>query len=195
MVEKQAMSSILCHIGNPRSSKPDSLQAYGKLREKMLLSPWVSLSEGEFVKAITEKGQPYYGCIVNGGDLFELGQEKLCWRLQTLVATDYDACDVPVMDMAQRYEQKGFKPFLGHNSFSHRPESGLHNYRLIWRVKCDINLSYEEVGNAIKKLASFSNGKADVKCRNASRLWQGTTSGAVFYNPDAPHLDLRQLVK
>jgi len=186
-------NSILCHLGSPRSAKPESLQAYGKLREKMLLSPWVSLSEEEFVKAITEKGQPYYGCVVNGGDLFELGQEKLCWRLQTLVATDYDACDVPVMEMAQRYEKRGLKPFLAHHSFSHNPESGLHNYRLIWRCQCDLNLDYEQVRSAIKKLASFSGGKADAKCQNPTRLWQSTNSGAVFYHPDAPHLDLRSL--
>ena len=187
------MSSILCHLGQPRTAKPESLQAYGKLRERLLLSPWVSLSEEEFVKAITEQGKPYYGCIVNGNDLFDLGQEKLCWRLQTIVATDYDACDVPITEMAQCYEAKGFKPFLGHHSFSHNPDSGLHNYRLLWRVTTDINLDYEQVRSAIKRLASFSGGKADAKCQNPTRLWQSTNSGAVFYNPDAPHLDLRLL--
>ena len=187
-------NSVLCHLGSPRTAKPQSLPEYGKLRERMLLSPWVSLSEEEFVKAITEKGQPFYGCLVSGHDLFELGQEKLCWKLQTIVATDYDACEVPVMEMAKHYEDKGFKPFLAYNSFSHNPESGLHNYRLLWRCQCDLNLDYEQVRSAIKKLASFSEGQADAKCLNNTRLWQGTTSGAVFHHPDAPHLDLRSLV-
>jgi len=186
-------NSIVCHLGAPRQSKPETLQEYGKLRERMLMSPWVSLSEEEFVKAITVQGKPFYGCAVNGHDLYELGQEKLCWRLQTIVATDYDACDVPVMEMAQHYEQQGLKPFLAHYSFSHNPKNGLHNYRLIWRAKCDLNLDYEQVRSAIKKLASLSAGKADAKCQNPTRLWQGTNSGAVFYNPDAPHLDLRLL--
>ena len=187
-------NSILCHLGDPRSAKPQTLQEYGKLRERMLLSPWVSLSEEDFVRAITEQGKPYYGCIVNGHDLWEVGQEKLCWRMQTIVATDYDACQVPVMEMTKRYEQRGLKPFLAHHSFSHNPDSGLHNYRLIWRVKSDLNLDYEQVRSAIKKLASFSGGAADAKCQNPTRLWQSTNSGAVFYNPDAPHLNLRKLV-
>jgi len=183
-------NSILCHLGDPRNAKPESLQTYGKLRERMLMSPWVSLSEEEFVTAVTVQGKPFYGCAVNGHDLYELGQEKLCWRLQTIVATDYDACDVPVMEMAQHYEQQGFKPFLGYHSFSHSPETELHNYRLLWRTKVDLNLDYEQVRSAIKKLASFSGGKHDPKCCNNTRLWQGTNSGPVFYNPDAPHLDL-----
>jgi len=187
------MNKILCHLGDPRTAKPASLAEYGKLREKMLLSPWVSLSEEEFVKAITVQGKPFYGCVVNGHDLYELNQEKLCWRLQTIVATDYDACDVPVMEMARSYEEKGFKPSLAYHSFSHNPESGLHNYRLLWRAQCDLNLDYEQVRSAIKKLSSLSGGKADAKCQNNTRLWQGTNSGAVFYNPDAPPLNLRLL--
>jgi len=194
MNQKTTMSSIVCHLGAPRTAKPQTLKEYGKLRERMLLSQWVSLSEEQFIKAITEQGKPFYGCIVNGHDLWELNQEKLCWRLQTIVATDYDACDMPVMEMAKHYEQKGFKPFLAYHSFSHSPDSGLHNYRLLWRVKCDLNLDYEQVRSAIKKLASFSDGKADAKCQNNTRLWQGTTSGAVFYNPDATPLDLRKLI-
>ena len=71
------MNSILCHLGKPRTAKPQTLQEYGKLREQMIQRPWECVSEVDFIRLVTEKGCPFYGGLCNGRDLMELQFEKL----------------------------------------------------------------------------------------------------------------------
>jgi hypothetical protein len=194
MVEVSAMSSILCHLGNPRSSKPESLQEYGKLREQMIQAPWACLSEEEFVVAVTQKGCPFYQSLMNGNDLQELQFEKLVWRCQVFAGADFDKCDVSALEMVQRFTQKGIQPWMAYNSFSHDDRNGLHNYRLLWRVETDLNLSYDETAKALKKIRELSGNLSDKNACNNTRMWQGTTRGACFYDEFAPRLDLRSLI-
>ena len=70
--------SIVCHIGDPRTAKPASLQEYGKLREQMIQSPWACLSEQDFIRLVTEQGCPFYQALMSGRDLQELQFDS--WR-------------------------------------------------------------------------------------------------------------------
>jgi hypothetical protein len=88
------MNNILCHLGDPRTAKPETLQEYGKMRERMIQRDWVSLPEADFIRLITERGTPFYGALLNGRDLMDLQYEKLCWRTQSLVGLDFDVCCV-----------------------------------------------------------------------------------------------------
>jgi hypothetical protein len=186
--------SILCHIGGPRTAKPASLAEYGRLRERIITSPWAYIPEIDFIKAVTEKGVPFYSCLFTR-DLYELGQEKLCWRQQVFAGADFDAVEVPVLKMVETFSEMGLVPHFSYHTFSHRPDSGLHNYRLVWRVATDLSLTYEQTHTAIKKLRELSGDLADKAACSVSRLWQGSNSGVVTYAPDAPHLDLRQLAQ
>jgi hypothetical protein len=188
------MSYILCHIGGPRTAKPASLAEYGRLRERIITSPWAYIPEIDFIKAVTEKGAPFYSCLFTR-DLYELGQEKLCWRQQVFAAADFDAVEVPVLKMVETFSEMGLVPHFSYHTFSNRPGSSLHNYRLVWRVATDLSLTYEQTHTAIKKLRELSGNLADRNATSVSRLWQGSNSGVVTYAPDAPHLDLRQLAK
>lgn len=187
------MSSILCHLGKPRVAKPQTLQDYGKLRESILMSPWVSLSEEEFVSAVTQKGCPFYQSLMNGNDLQELQFEKLIWRHQVMAGADFDKCEVSALEMVQHFTQQGIQPWLAYNTFSHNDCNGLHNYRLLWRTEMDLNLSYEQTHKALKKIRELSGNLSDKNACNNSRMWQGTTRGACFYDEFAPRLDLRLL--
>lgn len=186
------MNNILCHLGAPRQSKPDTLQEYGKLRESIIMSPWAYIPEIDFVKAVTEKGQPFYSCLFTR-DLMELGQEKLCWRQQVFAGADFDAVDVPVLDMVKRFSGMGLTPHFSYHTFSHTPESGTHNYRLVWKTATDLSLSYDETFRALKKIRELSGNLSDKNATSVSRLWQGSNSGSVTYEPNAPRLDLRSL--
>lgn len=186
-------NSILCHLGAPRSAKPESLQAYGKLREQLITGDWTYLSEHDFIRKVTLEGCPFYQCLFTR-DLMELGQEKLCWRKQQFIGMDFDAVDVSVYEMVSRYSQLGLKPLFSYNSFSHDPNSGLHNYRLVWRVTDSLNDSYDETHAAIKKMRELSGGLADKNACSVSRLWQGTRSGVTTYDSCAPLLEVKNLL-
>ena len=186
-------NSIVCHIGQPRTAKPQSLQEYGALRERIITSPWVYIPEIDFVKAVTEKGVPFYQCLFTR-DLMELGQEKLCWRKQQFIAMDYDKVGVSIYEMVAANSNIGLHPHFSYNSFSHAPESGLHNYRLVWKVETNLSDTYEETFAAIKKMRVLSGGLADKAACSVSRLWQGSNSGVVTYDPDAPLLSVRKLI-
>ena len=69
-----------------------------------------------------------------------------------------------------------------------------HSYRLVWKVEDDLNLTYDEVRVAIKKLASFSGTHADKHSMDASRLWQGSRNGVVYANDGIAKLNLRSLL-
>ena len=185
-------NKILCHLGNPRTAKPATLQEYGKLRERIIMSPWAYLPEIDFVKAVTEKGTPFYSCLFTR-DLMELGQEKLCWRQQVFAGADFDAVEVPALKMVETFSNLGITPHFSYHTFSHKPDSGLHNYRLVWRTATDLSLTYDQTFSALKKLRVLSGNLSDKNATSVSRLWQGSNSGVVTYEPDASPLDLRTL--
>jgi hypothetical protein len=185
--------SILCHLGAPRQSKPATLAEYGKLREQMIQRNWVTLSEVDFVRAVTEQGCPFYGAILNGRDLMELQFEKLCWRTQSLVGLDFDVCEVSGDDMRKHFQYLGMQPWLGYYTFScNGPKQ---SYRLLWRVDTDLNLSYDECSRALKKMRALTNNLADKHANNPSRLWQGTNSGFFHYDTNGVRLNLKELAK
>ena len=186
------MSNILCHLGDPRTAKPASLAEYGKLRERIITSPWSYIPEIDFIKAVTEKGTPFYSCLFTR-DLMELGQEKLCWRQQVFAGADFDAVDVPVIDMVETFSNMGLTPHFSYHTFSHDPCKGTHNYRLVWKVTTDLSLSYEKTFAALKTIRKLSGNLLDSRATSVSRLWQGSNSGVVTHEPNAPHLDLRSL--
>ena len=189
------MKSVLCHLGAPRTSKPASLAEYGKLREKMIQRDWVSLSEVDFIRAVTEQGCPFYGGLLNGRDLMELQFERLCWRTQSLVGLDFDVCEVSGFDMVGWLTYKGLRPWLGYRTFSNDPANGGESYRLLWRVDTDLNLTYDECAAALKELKKYSFNLADKHALNPSRLWQGTNSGFFHYDVDGARLNLKELAK
>ena len=123
----------------------------------------------------------------------ELGQEKLCWRKQQFIGMDFDKVDVCVYEMVARYSKLGYTPLFSYNSFSHDPNSGLHNYRLMWRVSTNLNATYEQTHSAIKKMRELSGNLADKNACSVSRLWQGTRSGVTTYDSMAPDLDVMLL--
>ena len=189
------MNKILCHLGDPRQSKPATLQEYGKLREKMIQRPWESLHEHEFVRLVTEQGCPFYGAILNGRDLQELQFEKLCWRTQSIVGLDFDACEISGDNMAKHFQYLGMKPFLGYYTFSNGAVPFRQSYRLLWRTETDLNLRYDECARALKKMRVLSNNTSDKNANNPSRLWQGSNSGFFRYAADGKRLNLRELAK
>jgi len=189
------MSNILCHLGDPRTAKPASLAEYGKLREKMIQRPWASLSEVDFVRAVTEQGCPFYGALMNGHDLMELQFEKLVWRTQSLVGLDFDVCHISGDNMAKHFQYLGLKPFLGYYTFSNGNTPGRQSYRLLWRTETDLNLSYDQCAVALKKMRELSNNLSDKHAYNCTRMWQGTNSGFFHYAADGKRLNLRELAK
>ena len=188
------MESIVCHLGDPRTAKPQTLKEYGKLREHMIQRSWVSLSEVDFIRAVTERGCPFYGALLNGRDLMELQFEKLCWRTQSLVGLDFDVCHISGDDMAKHFQYLGLKPWLGYYTFSNDSANGGQSYRLLWRVETDLNLSYDEVAQAMKKMRVKTNNLSDKHASNPTRLWQGTNSGFFHYAHDAKRLDIKSLL-
>jgi hypothetical protein len=187
------MNKVLCHLGDPRQSKPETLQEYGKLRERMIQRPWESLHEHEFIRLVTEKGCPFYGGLLNGRDLMELQFEKLCWRTQTIVGLDFDVCKVSGNDMVQWFEWFDMKPWLGYFTFSNDGRFRNQSYRLLWRVETDLNLSYDECARALKAMRAQSGNLADKHAANPTRMWQGTNSGFFHYAHDAKRLNLKEL--
>jgi hypothetical protein len=187
--------SILCHLGDPRTSKPATLAEYGKLRESMIQRPWTSLTETEFVTAVTQQGRPFYQGLMQGGDLMELQFEKLVWRTQTLVGLDFDVCEVGGWEMLLTFANMGLQPMLGYHTFSHNPDNGGESYRLIWRVSTDLNLTYDECAKALKKMRVLSGNLSDKNAANPTRMWQGTTKGAFCYNAESTRLNLKELAK
>lgn len=189
------MDTVLCHLGAPRQSKPSSLAEYGALRERMIMAPWTSLSEVDFIRAVTEQGTPFYGALLNGRDLMELQFEKLCWRTQSLVGLDFDVCDISSRDMTDWFTYKGMTPWVGYHTFSNDPANGGESYRLLWRVETDLNLTYDECAAALKRLKALSFNRADKHACNPTRMWQGTNSGAFHYDTNGVRLNLKELAK
>ncbi len=187
------MSSILCHLGQPRTAKPQSLQEYGKLREKLIQQPWECLPEHEFIRLVTEKGCPFYQSLMNFRDLQELQFEKLVWKTQQLAGLDFDVCEVSADDMRKHFQYLGFQPWLVYPTFSNGSTPGRQSYRLLWRVECDLNLTYDECARALKKMRLLSNNLADKHAINPTRLFQGSNAGFFHYDANAKRLNLKEL--
>lgn len=185
--------SILCHLGAPRTAKPETLQEYGKLREQMIQKPWAALSEVDFVRAVTEQGCPFYSALMNGRDLMELQYEKLVWRTQSLVGLDFDVCEVSGLDMVEWFKHFDMKPWLGYFTFSNDGRFRNQSYRLLWRVETDLNLTYDECAKALKAMRAQSGNLADKHAANPTRMWQGSNSGFFHYAHDAKRLNLKKL--
>jgi hypothetical protein len=187
--------SVLCQLGKPRFSKPQTIQEYGKLRDVMIQSPWVSVDDNHFIDLVTRRGTPFYGCLFNGHDLLTEanGHQKECWRQQTLVCLDFDKCEVDPQVMTTLYWREGRAPWFTYRTFSDGVAAN-HSYRLVWKVEDDLNLSYEDVRLAIKRLASPTARYADKHSMDASRLWQGSRKGVVYANDGAAKLNLRSLL-
>jgi hypothetical protein len=187
------MEKIVCHLGLPRTAKPETLAEYGKLREKMIQSPWVALSEVDFINYVTQQGCPFYQALMDGRDLMEKQYEKLVWRTQTLAGLDFDVCDVPVDDMIGWLTHKGLRPWLAYFTFSNNPVNRGQSYRLLWRVDTDLNLTYDECAKALKELKKYTFNRADKHALNPTRMFQGTNSGFCHYDANAKRLNLKEL--
>lgn len=185
--------NIVCHLGDPRTSKPATLREYGKLREVMIQRPWVSLPEHEFINLVTQQGTPFYGALLNGRDLMELQYEKLCWRTQQLVGLDFDVCHISGDDMQKHFQYLGLNPWLGYYTFSNNSSNGGQSYRLLWRTETDLNLKYEDVTAAVKSMRRMSGNLADKHAANPTRMWQGTNSGFFHYDSQGVRLNLREM--
>jgi hypothetical protein len=187
--------SILCQLGAPRLSKPETIQEYGKLRDVMIQSPWVYIEDDKFIDLVTRRGTPFYGCTFNGHDLLTEadGHQKNCWRQQTLVCLDFDKCEIDPHYMTTHFQREGKTPWFTYRTFSDGVTAN-HSYRLVWKVEDDLNLSYEDVRAAIKNLATHAKGLADKHSMDASRLWQGSRNGLVYGNDGSAKLDLRSLL-
>ena len=195
MSQETTMSSIVCHLGAPRTAKPQTLKEYGKLREQIIQRSWVTLSEVDFIRAVTEQGCPFYAGLMNGRDLMDLQYEKLVWRTQSLVGLDFDVCDITGNDMVGWFTHKGLKPWLGYYTFSNDSAKGGESYRLLWRVDTDLNLSYDECAKALKEMKRLSFNRADKHAVNPTRMWQGTNSGFFHYAHDGKRLNLKELAQ
>lgn len=186
--------SVLCHLGQPRTSKPETQHEYGMMRVQMIQSPWVCLSEEEFIDKVTVQGCPFYGALMHGRDLMELQSEKAVWRAQSLLGLDFDHCPVSSRNMVELFSSQGLAPWAGYHTFSNDPISnGGESYRLIWKVNIDLNLKYEECSAAIKEMRLMSQGHADKFAANPTRLFQGANKGAFLVNGTAPKINLRSL--
>ncbi len=187
--------TVLCQLGKPRFSKPQTIQEYGKLRDIMIQSPWVYVEDDRFIDLVTRRGTPFYGSLFQGHDLLTEaeGHQKNCWRQQTMVALDFDKCEQDPLEMTKFYHACGKTPWFTYRTFSDGSVPG-HSYRLVWKVEDDLNLTYDNVRAAIKSLASLSNGQADKHSMDASRLWQGSRKGLVYGNDGTAKLDLRSLL-
>jgi hypothetical protein len=106
---------------------------------------------------------------------------------------DFDAVEVPVLKMVEIFSNFGITPHFSYHTFSHKLDNGLHNYRLVWRTTTDLSLTYDQTFSALKKLRVLSGNLSDKNATSVSRLWQGSNSGVVTYEPKAPLLDLRAL--
>lgn len=188
------MSSVLCHLGDPRKGKPETLQEYGKLREKLIQQPWACMSETEFLHKVTVQGCPFYQALMNGRDLMEHQFEKLCWRMQTFIGLDFDACPIPAKQMIRFFRNGGLEPWATYHSFSNGSQANKESYRLLWRVETDLSVNYDQCSHALKRMREMTGGWADKHALNPTRLWQGTNSGPVQYNSEAPRLDIRSLL-
>ncbi len=186
--------SILCQINDIGfTSKPTDVRFMGKLRDKMIQRGWIQLPDYEFVRKVTEQGVAFYGCLFNGHDLMETGQQRLCWRMQTMIGVDFDHCPVSPEEMVEVYTKAGFRPWLAYPTFSDGTELGLRSYRLLWKCERDLNATYEQWADVIKSFATFTK-YGDPRARDCSRMWQGGLKGFSHYDANAYVIGVNDVV-
>lgn len=182
------LPTVLCQINDEGfKTKPTDIRFMGKLRDKMIQRGWVQLNDYEFVRKVTEEGFAFYGCLFNGRDLMETGQQRLCWRMQTMIGVDFDNCPVTPDDMVKVYSDLGLKPWLVYPTFSDGTKMGLRSYRVLWKCEPDLNTTYEQWWAAIKSLRDVT-PYGDKHASDCSRMWQGGLKGFTHYDASAPLL-------
>jgi hypothetical protein len=186
---------VLCQINDIGfTSKPTDIRFMGKLRDKMIQRGWIQLPDHEFVRKVTEEGTAFYGCLFNGRDLMETGQQRLCWRMQTMIGVDFDHCPVSPERMVETYAEAGSRPWLVYPTFSDGTELGLRSYRLLWKCEHDLNATYEQWADVIKSFANFTQ-YGDPRARDCSRMWQGGLKGFSHYDANAHLIGVSHVLK
>ena len=175
------MTKLLCQINDePFHTKPTDNRFMGRLRDKMIQRPWSYIHEEEFIDKITH-GHAFYGNLFDGHDLMETGQQRLCWRAQTIIAVDIDHCSVDPQAMCRFYTDLGYIPWLAYPTFSDG-DNGLRSYRILWRVEVDHRITYEQWSLVIKGLSNLTD-HGDPRARDCTRMWQGGWSAPVWHVP------------
>ena len=171
--------SILCQMNDVGfTEKPTSIPFMGKLRERMIQQGWQYLGDDEFVRKVCYEGFAFYGCLFDGHDLMELGQQRLCWKAQTLVGVDIDKTTVHPMDMVKLYQERRLSPWLVYPTFSDGKD-GLRSYRLLWKTQVDLSRSYDEWRHVIKGLGAVT-PLGDKHAMDCTRMWQGSNAGECY---------------
>jgi len=188
------LPSVLCQINDVGfTSKPTDIRVMGKLRDKMIQRSWVQLPDYEFVRKVTQEGTAFYGCLFNGRDLMETGQQRLCWRMQTIVGVDFDHCPISPDQAVQMYSCVGLDPWLVYPTFSDGTEPGLRSFRVLWKCEHDLNATYEQWADTIKFLSNLT-GYGDPRARDCSRMWQGGLNGFTHYNANAKSISVTDAI-
>lgn len=186
--------SVLCQINDIGfTSKPTDVRFMGKLRDKMIQRGWIQLPDYEFVRKVTEQGVAFYGCLFNGHDLMETGQQRLCWRMQTMIGVDFDHCPVSPEKMVETYTKAGFRPWLAYPTFSDGTEPNVRSYRVLWKCELDLNATYEQWADVIKSFATFTE-YGDPRARDCSRMWQGGLKGFSHYDANARVIGVNDVI-
>lgn len=189
-------NSVVCHLGKPRTAKPETQHEYGQMRVRMIQSPWVALSEQDFLWAVTVRGCPFYTALMQGSDLMEFQSEKAVWRTQSFFGLDFDKCDIGSREAISLFENQGLEPWAAYHTFGNNPKvNGGESFRLLWRVEADLNLTYDECSAALKEMRRVSYGRADKYALNPTRLFQGTNFGTLYWDTHARKLDLKELAQ
>lgn len=171
--------SILCQMNDVGfTEKPTDVRFMGKLRERMIQQGWKYLPDDEFIRKVCYEGHAFYGCLFDGHDLMELGQQRLCWKAQTLVGVDIDKTLVHPLDMVKIYQSQHLSPWLCYPTFSDG-KNGLRSYRLLWQVQVDLSRTYEEWRQVIKALGAVT-PLGDKHAMDCTRMWQGSLAGEVY---------------
>ena len=177
------MSKLLCQINNEGfTTKPTDVRFYGKLRDKMIQRPWAYISEDEFVEKVTEQGFAFYGNLFDGHDLMETGQQRNCWRAQTIIGVDIDKTTADPQSLCHYYTEIGLMPWLAYPTFSDGKD-GLRSYRILWRVEVDHRVTYEQWAAVIKALSTRTE-LGDARARDCTRMWQGGLKGPCWHVPN-----------
>lgn len=185
-------NKILCQLDTRgRRAKPSSLSEYGPIRDRVIQKSWDYIDEEEFVEKVCSLGHPFYGCLFKGGDLMEKQSQRECWLTQSIIGLDFDYCPIVPEKIVDLFRGRGLEPWLGYRTFSDTGNKTNHSFRLLWKAKVDLRLSYETVFSRIKALSMIpEKGIVDMRSRDPSRLWQGSDKGYFLFSASSPKLDL-----
>jgi hypothetical protein len=163
------------------TQKPTDIRFMGKLRERMIQQGWQYMDDEAFINRVCHEGFAFYGCLFDGHDLMELGQQRLCWKAQTIIGVDIDKTLLHPLDMVHIYQSKRLDPWLVYPTFSDGKDH-LRSYRLLWKVETDLSRTYEEWRQVIKALNNVT-PLGDKHAQDCTRMWQGSNAGPVYHQP------------